>query len=92
MAELEITKDEALAAVRAAAGPNGQVSTLLSAVTGEDTPLENVEEEIRVSRRVFWADPDGFPAAFGHHLAVTTAEGIHFYEVKRPPEVSDGAA
>lgn len=94
--DVEITKDEALVAVREASWAK-QVETCghrgceehlgdgpryvhCLSGFGIDLPLESAEQEIREALKVGWSDH-----WMGHELVVITAdERVHRYEAKRP--------
>jgi hypothetical protein len=102
MTFVEVTKEDAIAAVRAASWAK-QVETCghtgcedhigdggryihVMSGFGMDMPLEQVEAEIRDALQIGWIDH-----LLDHDLAVKTAEGrIHCYDVKRP--VPDGVS
>jgi len=93
---VEITKDEALAAVREASWAK-QIATCghtgcedhigdgpryihCYSSFGMDMPMESAEDEIRKALKVGWSDH-----WFNHNLVVVTAdERVHRYDVKRP--------
>lgn len=101
MATVEITKDEAIAAVRdwswtkevATCGHTGCEDHVgdgpryihVMSGFGMDIPLESVEAEILAAISVGWTDD---PFAMGHELvAVTSDRNVHRYEATRPAGV-----